>query len=104
MSAPAHTIVRLAAPPSSGGRGGGDNKDEGDREDGLGWAAEGGGDTGRPVIMGWIGGWVGVGGNMGGVWGVCCPRVRDSCVRVQELCESRGGRPGSPSLNEPYGF
>ena len=39
-----------------------------------------------------------MGGCMGGVWGVCCPRVRDSCVRVQELCDSRGGRLGSPVL------
>ena len=25
-------------------------------------------------------------------------------LRVQELCESRGGRPGLSVLNEPYGF
>ena len=24
--------------------------------------------------------------------------------RVQELCESRGGRPGLPVPNKPYGF
>ena len=24
--------------------------------------------------------------------------------RVQELCESRGGRPAAPRPNEPYGF
>ena len=27
-----------------------------------------------------------------------------SCVRAQELCESRGGRPGLPVLNKPPGF
>ena len=26
------------------------------------------------------------------------------CLRAQELCESRGGRPGSPVPNKPYGF
>ena len=25
-------------------------------------------------------------------------------LRVQELCESRGGRPGLPVPNKPYGF
>ena len=25
------------------------------------------------------------------------------CVRAQELCESRGGRPGLPVSNKPYG-
>ena len=29
---------------------------------------------------------------------------RGSSVRVQELCESRGGRPGLPVPNSPYGF
>ena len=26
------------------------------------------------------------------------------CPRAQELCESRGGRPGLPGSNKPYGF
>ena len=27
---------------------------------------------------------------------------RETCVRAQELCESRGGRPGLPVPNSPY--
>ena len=29
---------------------------------------------------------------------------RKSSIRAQELCESRGGRPGFPVLNSPYGL
>ena len=33
------------------------------------------------------------------------PRARTCCsFRVQELCESRGGRPGLPVLNSLYGL
>ena len=34
-------------------------------------------------------------------WVVTCGRLKRSSFRDQELCESRGGRPG---LNKPYGF
>ena len=40
--------------------------------------------------------------------GLCGPKANlksniSSLVRIQELCESRGGRPGLPVPNSPYG-
>ena len=33
-----------------------------------------------------------------------CEGMREKGFRGQELCESRGGRPGLPVPNEPYDF
>ena len=38
-------------------------------------------------------------------YGLCGRKATlNSLVRGQELCESRGGRPGLPVLNSPYGL
>ena len=35
---------------------------------------------------------------------VCVDLKQHRSYRAQELCESRGGRPGLPVLNSPYGL
>ena len=37
-------------------------------------------------------------------YGLCGRKATLNCQRAQELCESRGGRPGLPVPNSPYGF
>ncbi len=35
---------------------------------------------------------------------VSVDNIERTCIRAQELCECRGGRPGVPDPNSPYGL